>query len=79
MNVGSLSSLPLTYKMLAILQDGHPSPWSAALHNKADERTCVQCGALTMLAQGRSGTVRRCGLVGGSVSLWGWAMRPLPF
>ena len=23
-----------------------------------------------------SGTIRRCGLVGGSASLWGWALRP---
>jgi hypothetical protein len=34
-----------------------------------------RCGALNMLGPG-SGTIRRCGLVGGRVSLWGWAMRP---
>ncbi|EDL05485.1 mCG147150 [Mus musculus] len=25
-----------------------------------------------------NGTIRRCALVGGSVSLWRWAMRPPP-
>ena len=33
------------------------------------------CGDLNMLDP-ESGTIRRRGLVGGSVSLWGWAMRP---
>jgi hypothetical protein len=33
------------------------------------------CGGLNMLNLG-SGTIGRCGLVGGSVSLWGWALRP---
>lgn len=37
------------------------------------------CGGLNMLAPG-SGIIRRCdlprcGFVGGSVSLWGWALR----
>jgi hypothetical protein len=31
---------------------------------------------LNMLDPG-SGTIRRCGLVGGSVSLWGWAFKTL--
>jgi hypothetical protein len=30
-----------------------------------------------MLGAG-SGTIRRCGLVGVGVSLWGWALRDLP-
>jgi hypothetical protein len=33
------------------------------------------CGGLNMLGPG-SGTISRCGHVGGSVSLWGWALRP---
>jgi hypothetical protein len=33
------------------------------------------CGGLNMLDSG-SGIIRRCGLVGGSVSLLGWALRP---
>jgi hypothetical protein len=32
------------------------------------------CG-VNVLGPG-SGTIRMCGLVGGSVSLWGWALRP---
>jgi hypothetical protein len=32
------------------------------------------CGGLNMLGP-ESGTIR-CGLVGGSVSLWRWALRP---
>jgi len=35
----------------------------------------VECGGLHMLGPG-SGTIRGCGLVGGSVSLLGWAWRP---
>ena len=36
------------------------------------------CGGLNMLGPG-SGTIWRCGLVGGSVSLWwGWALKPCP-
>ena len=35
--------------------------------------THTHCGGLNMLGPG-NGTVRRCGLVGGSVSLWGWAL-----
>jgi hypothetical protein len=34
------------------------------------------CDGLNMLGPG-SGTIRRCVLVGGSVSLWAWALRPL--
>jgi hypothetical protein len=33
------------------------------------------CGGLNMLGPG-SGTIRRCGLIGASVSLPGWALRP---
>jgi hypothetical protein len=33
------------------------------------------CGDLNMLDPG-SGTIRRYALVGGSVSFWGWALRP---
>jgi len=33
------------------------------------------CGGLYRLDP-ESGTIRRCGLVGKSVSLWGWALRP---
>jgi hypothetical protein len=32
-------------------------------------------GGLNMIGPG-SGTMRRCGLVGGSMSLWGWSLRP---
>jgi hypothetical protein len=35
----------------------------------------IVCGGLNMLGPG-TGTIRRRGLVGGSVSLWGWALRP---
>ena len=35
------------------------------------------CGGLNMLDPG-SDTIRKCGLFGGSVSLWGWALRDLP-
>jgi hypothetical protein len=35
----------------------------------------VECGGLNMIGP-ESDTIRRCGLVGGSVSLWGWALRP---
>jgi hypothetical protein len=34
----------------------------------------VGCGGLDILGPG-SGTIRRCGLVGESMPLWGWAMR----
>jgi hypothetical protein len=37
--------------------------------------TSFPCGVLNVLGPG-SGTIRRCGLVGGSVSLWGQALRP---
>jgi len=37
--------------------------------------TKAACGGLNMLGPG-SGTLRRCGLVGRNVSLWGWALRP---
>jgi hypothetical protein len=33
------------------------------------------CSGLHMLGPG-SGTIRRCGLVEGSVSLWGWTLSP---
>ena len=33
------------------------------------------CGGLIMLGP-ESDTIRRCGLVGVGVSLWGWALRP---
>ena len=33
------------------------------------------CGGLNMLGLG-SGTLMRYGLVGGCLSLWGWALRP---
>jgi hypothetical protein len=33
-------------------------------------RTKTPCGGLNVF-----GTIRRCGFVGGSVSLWGWALR----
>ena len=33
------------------------------------------CGGLNMLGPG-SGTIKRRGLVGGSVLLWVWALRP---
>jgi hypothetical protein len=36
-------------------------------------KVTVVCG-LNMLSPG-IGPIRRCGLVGGSVSLWRWAMR----
>ena len=35
----------------------------------------TRCGGLNMLGPG-NGTIRRCGLVGVGVSLWGWALRP---
>jgi hypothetical protein len=35
----------------------------------------LECGGLNILGPG-SGTIRRCGLVGGSVLLWAWALRP---
>ena len=35
----------------------------------------VPCGGLNMLGLG-SDIIRRSGLVGGKVSLWGWALRP---
>jgi hypothetical protein len=36
--------------------------------------TVPYCGGLNMLAMG-SGTIRMCGLVGGSTALGGWALR----
>ena len=39
-----------------------------------EEKVYYRCGGLNMFGQG-SGTVRRCGLVGGSLSLWRWALR----
>lgn len=37
---------------------------------------CVHtCGDLNMIGPGR-GTMMKCGLVGGSVPLWWWALRP---
>ena len=39
------------------------------------QKTFTLCGGLNMLAL-ESGTLGRCGLVGGSESLCGWAWRP---
>jgi hypothetical protein len=36
------------------------------------------CGGLNMLGTIRSGTFKRYGLVGTSVSLWAWALRDPP-
>ena len=33
------------------------------------------CGDLNVLGPG-SGTIKKCGLVGGSVPLWKWALGP---
>jgi hypothetical protein len=38
-------------------------------------KTVQVCGGLNMLGSG-NGTIRRCDLVGGSVLLWEWALRP---
>jgi len=50
------------------------SPATASAINE-DSQTLTMCDGLHMLGPG-SGTIRRCGLVEGSVSLWGWAWRP---
>ena len=39
------------------------------------EHDLVGYGGLNMDGPG-NGTMRRCGLVGGSVSLWAWVLRP---
>jgi hypothetical protein len=38
-------------------------------------RALTTCGGLSMLGPG-SGTIRGCGLIGESMSLWVWALRP---
>ena len=45
------------------------------LLGKDEDLGLEPCGGWNMLDPG-SGSIRRCGLVGGSVSLQGWAMRP---
>ena len=47
-------------------------------HRVTDANSEGSCGGLNMLGPG-CGTSRRYGLVGGSLSLWGWTLRdPLP-
>jgi hypothetical protein len=52
------------------------SPFSYYLLSLSSKKKppLLYCGSLSMLGPW-SGTIRRCGLVGRSVSLWGWAMR----
>ena len=55
--------------------DMHPlHPQKTHVFEQAYGGQGVECGGLNVLAMG-SGTIRRCGCIGGSVSLWGWALR----
>ena len=54
------------------------SGWNKAPTNRLQTfytYTYIHCGGLNMLGLG-NGTIRKCGLVDGSMSLWGWALRP---
>jgi hypothetical protein len=56
---------------------GAQTPWNmnGSLVNKPGRPTMATCHGLNMLGPG-NGTNRQCGLVGGSVSLWGQALKP---
>jgi hypothetical protein len=69
-----MQNAPSAGDMTELLHTSRVQIQSLTLKRETGKPEIAQCGGLTMLSPG-SGTIRRCGLVEGSVSLWGWALR----